>query len=424
MWRVLARLCVTAMGLVYLVPTARRRVNGRNPESNVKTQPRAWGRRDSAAGSGLPYSAVVLSSAPEVHRLGETVRRLMPARETLIEPGFFLGSLSEKWMPRVVVVRRGDAISGVLYAKERRIAGRSTGIVYADGRLGNMVVADAVDQEEVLAVAIQTLFASPWVRGVRLAVPPDGFELRAVRTIQSLLPVDVGYAPTDVHVRLRLPRHYEAFLETMGYKSRRNFRYYRRKSDTAGHTYVAKLSQDELVHAALALRAKSRIHCAEDQIKDALQMVAATSRPLAVGLKDGNGAWLSVAGGWYSSDCAMMIFQLNDDKHYGGASLSVVLRAHLIEMLIGEGTQELVFLNGSAPPLNRYALHDPALAVYLDRATSGWRLIRSLVAQSEPWMPKGVAGAVGWIARPKLRANPQTSQEMTPADAAEPHSAE
>ena len=107
-----------------------------------------------------------------------------------------------------------------------------------------------------------------------------------------------------------------------------------------------------------------------------MNVVAAVDRPWAVGLKHGNGEWLSVAAGWYSGDRATMFFQLNNDREHAEASLSVVLRARLIETLIGRGVRELVFWSGSAPPLSRYATEIPAVALHLDSRTPAWRLAR------------------------------------------------
>ena len=79
--------------------------------------------------------------------------------------------------------------------------------------------------------------------------------------------------------------------------------------------------------------------------------MAAADRPWAVGLKHRDGGWLSVSGGWYSAGHAVMFFQRNNDREHGDASLSLVLRAKLIEALIDEQVPELMFWAGCAPPL-------------------------------------------------------------------------
>jgi hypothetical protein len=358
---------------------------------------------------GRPYTADVLSSAAEIHQLEDSVHRLMPVRDITVEPRFFLASLSSDWTPRVVVVRRGEAIVGVVYGKERRIGGFSTGIVYGDGRLGNLVVAADADREDVVIVAITSLFALPHVRAVRLAIPPADVEARAVARAQPLVPFDLGYSvasPFDTHARLPLPADYQEFLGFLGSKTRRNFRYYRRRFEAAGHTYDHDVSQHDLQRATADLNAKCRIRSRRGEIARAMNVLMAADRPWSVGLKHRDGSWLSVAAGWFSSGRAVMFLQLNDDRDHDDASLSVVLRAHLIETLIRSGTPELVFWSGSAPPLSRYAPPIPAMTVYLDTPALGWRLVRSMIGKTQPWMPRWIAADVLWMTGPKLSSEP------------------
>ena len=75
------------------------------------------------------YSAVVLSAAPDISHLRESAPLFLGAHDPT-GPEFFLASLSTgQWAPCVVVVSRGPAVVGVVYAKQRRIAGWSTGLV-------------------------------------------------------------------------------------------------------------------------------------------------------------------------------------------------------------------------------------------------------------------------------------------------------
>jgi len=326
-----------------------------------------------------PYTAAVLCSASAIRALDPSVAQLTRERDITVEPRFFLAAVSSAWAPRAVVVRRDEQVVGVVYAKERRWGGVATGLVCLDGRLGNMIVADPANMEDVLRVAIQALFAMRRVVELRLLIPPSGLEARAVARTRALLDLDLGCSSPDPHTRLPLPADYEQFLEVLGYKTRRNFRYYRRKFHEAGHTYLPELSMPEVKSAVAALRSKCRISSRRSEIERALNVVAAADRPWAVGLKHRHGEWLSVAAGWYSADRAVIFFQLNNDREHAEASLSVVLRARLIETLIARGTRELIFWSGSAPPLSRYATEIPAVALHLDSRTPAWRLARFVI---------------------------------------------
>jgi hypothetical protein len=348
--------------------------------------------------SGLPCSVAVLSSPTEIGQLDHAVRRLMPDRDIALQPGFFLATVTDNWRPRVVVVSRGEAILGLVYAKELEIARVPTGLLYTDGRLNNLVAADSVDREEIIRVAIQSLFALPRVRGLRFVIPPAGFEVRAVASTQSLVPVDIGCFSTSAHARLPLPGTYEEFLQSLGYKTRRNFRYYRRKFEAAGHTYHENVPLLDVRHTAVELYKKSRLRKSRREIDWDLNVIAATDRPWAVGLRHRNGEWLSFAAGWHSAGRATMLFQLNNDREYGDASLSVVLRAHLIEALIGKGTPELMFWSGCAPPLARYVTSIPAIRVHLDTPTPGWRLMRAAIEMAQSHLSEWIGNKLTLIA--------------------------
>lgn len=222
-------------------------------ESGVMPAPPSRGDRARHA-----YSAVVLSAEPDIHHLRDSAPPGLWARDTT-RPGFFLASLARgPWAPCVVVVRRGRAVAGIVYAKQRRTAGLSTGLVFADGSLGHMVVAAPLEHEDILAVALQQLFASAGVRGVRLVIPPNGPEQRAVTRAQAAMALEVSYARVDHHARLLLPPSYQAFLHGLGPQTRRNFRRYRGHFEAAGHRYIAPLSADEFRQAAWSLQPNSR----------------------------------------------------------------------------------------------------------------------------------------------------------------------
>src|SRR4029077_17888901 len=231
------------------------------------------------------YSGVLLSSNQEIQQLRHAARRLMRQEEPMLDPDFFLASVYKGWAPRVVAVYRGSDVVGVMYTKERIISGIPTGIVYADGSLGGFLLAKRTDQQTAFRVATEKLLSSPTIRGVRLRVLRHGSESDAVRqTIvsrslqaqHSLMECRRSHLWKD-HAHLPLADSYEQFLNRLGSTTRHNFRYYRRRFEASGHTFVERLSMDELRSAALDLSPQSRftsrwrrIHIERD-----LSMVAA-----------------------------------------------------------------------------------------------------------------------------------------------------
>ncbi len=206
---------------------------------------------------------------------------------------------------------------------------------------------------------------------------------------------DVCQTPVDYHSVLRLPSSYEAFLENLGHRTRRNFRYYRQRSEAAQHCYADEVPLPEFQKIAFSLLKQGVVGANFDGIKRALSIFAAVDHPLLVGLRRQNGEWLSILGGWYESDRAVVFLQMNSDRKYGQFSLSLVMRAHLIEALIGKGVQNLVFWAGVGDPLSRYVKPVPAVAVYVDARNFAWRMLRQFVNSRRNWLPALLSQWIG-----------------------------
>jgi len=96
------------------------------------------------------YSSTLLSSAADVSRWCDADSAWSDGN-VKSHARFFLASVSERhWLPRMVVVRREGVMMGVLYAKERLLAGVPTGIIYSDGILSPAVDAEPIHRYFVL----------------------------------------------------------------------------------------------------------------------------------------------------------------------------------------------------------------------------------------------------------------------------------
>jgi len=325
----------------------------------------------------------------------------------MIDPEFFLPAMSKGWRPRVVAVYSAGEVVGVMYTKERVIAGIPTGIVYGDGSLGGMLVSNSAHQQKAFGVAMEVLLESPGIRGARLRVLRSCGEIDAVRQVIASMSMDGQFSAIErngsplwkYHAHLQLADTYERFLGGLGSTTRHNFRYYRRRFEAAGHKFVECLSMDEFRSAALELRPKSKF-VAESKLagfERTLSTVAATHRPLAIGLKHRDGQWLSVIGGWYRPGGAVLCFQCNYDCEFDADSLSTVLRAYLIELLIRQSLKELVIWGDTGPPLSRYASYPPTVEVRLDVPTVAWRAARFFMSKFGPHLPRRLASAVQWM---------------------------
>jgi hypothetical protein len=355
------------------------------------------------------YSGVVLSSKTAICQLRDVARRLTKQDDSMLDPEFFLASVSKGWKPRVVAVYRTRELVGIMYAKERVISDLvPTGVVYADGSLGGMLLVNPLRQQNVFRAAVDTLLATPGIRSLRLRLPQRSETLGGIRQLTASRPVDAHYSRIHYrasplwkyHAHLSLSGSYEQFLKSLGSTTRHNFRYYRRQFEASGHTFVESLSIDALRDAALDLAMKSNLSSPQRQsdIEKGINLVATTRRPLALGLRHHNGEWLSVIGGWYKPGGAVLLFQCNNDRDFGRDSLSVVLRAYCIEHLILQGLKELVIWADTGPPLSRYVTYVPSIGVQLDVPTYPWRVARFLLSTVGPSLPKRLAASAQWLA--------------------------
>lgn len=325
------------------------------------------------------FSAEVWSSA-DIGQLAGEVRRIMPQCPALLDPGVFLASLSSGSIPRVLVVRCGPEIVGVVCVKERKIAGIPIGLIYAEGTLGGLVLAETANREAVLHVALEKLLALRRVQGLRLLVQPDGYELKVAHDLAMSMGLSFCQVPFHSnHVRLPLPASYEVFLDSLRRRTRRNFRYCRKQFAAAGHRYVPRISTAEIRAAADRLKEKCRFKTSTRDLERVWKWIASVDRPFACGLRSRHGELLSVTAGFYDSMGATMLLQLNDDMDFERDSMSLILRGYLIESLIQDGVPNLFFWGGVGGPLKRYAEDIPGILVFLNPASSGWQMARSLV---------------------------------------------
>jgi len=349
------------------------------------------------------YTSTILSSASDIARLDDDVNRLMPDRDVSLSPQFALASVDASWSPRVAVVSRRSAVAGVVFGKERWVAGVPTGVIYADGRLGHLTVSNGDDCEAILLTAIRSWFAMPRIRGVRLAIAPSSPEANVIERTAATMRLDVTRATPaeyEMHSALPLPSSYEAFVTSLGAQTRHNFRYYRRRFEAAGHRFVENLPPREVEEILLQLRMKSQIPFSAARMRTAARRVMSTDQPWAAALRHANGDYLSVTAGWFDRGRAILLLQQNNDIEFSQASLSVVLRGYLIETLIARRVPELLIWSGAAAPLSRYVKPLPAISVYFDARTFGWRMIRRMVGGMQRFAGRRVSSELRWVALP------------------------
>ena len=350
------------------------------------------------------YTTEIVYSSEGFTRLSQQARHLLDAHSSTCDPRFFLASVQRNmWTPLAVVLSCDEVTVGIVYAKERRVAGFGLGLIYADATLDAMVVADPEYRESVFEEALHCLIDHRGCRGLRLLIPTEGFERRVVQKVLDSRPLDVHYAAVEHHCVLELGPTYDAFLETLSKKTRRNFRYHRRRFEASGHTFVERVHPKEFERAAFLLLKKDVVGASRVGINRALRMLAAVRNPILVGLRHQNGEWLSILGGWYEGDCGVVFFQMNNDRDYRQSALYLVLRGYLIENIIAARVPKMLFWDGVGPPLRRYSRILPAIGVHLDLPSFGWRTSRRLIRWTNQFLPRRLSSIGSWVAPPVKR---------------------
>jgi hypothetical protein len=341
----------------------------------------------------------VLSQPSQMAAFEQQAADLLSAFPAAAGPRFFLASVTQsQWIPRIVVVKSGEQIDAIVYLKERRLAGLPTGILYGDSTLSALVVTAPDRAEAMLERALRFLLEKTSVRGLRIRVPPQGFERSTLERVAAWHRAGLICREDPYHLMLPLQGDYGAFLESLGYKARRNMRYYRRRYEAAGHLYVERMDLPEFRRVALRLLDRSVIGAKRQGITRALAMLSEVDDPLLSGLRRSNGEWAAIIGGWHDGGLPVVFFQMNNERDYAAESLCVVLRGYFFETLIAQGFQRVAFWAGVGGPLARVASPEPAVMAFLDAGGRRWRAIRGACRMLAPYLPESARLAVDWIA--------------------------
>ena len=348
-------------------------------------------------------TAAFVSSDAKIAALGNFVNSL-PAASGMLAPAFFLASVSPRgWRPLVVVVSQGKRIAGLLYFKERVVAGIGIRFAFGNNALAAMVAAHPNEMESVLDCGLNALLKR--MIALRFLVHADQLPLlKRIRTS-----ADVAFFSTKNHAHLQLPDTFNDFLAKLGARTRRNFRNFRRKSESAGNQFIQNLSFSEFSAAAGSLLPNAALARSKETQEKHLAMIAAMPSRILVGLRapgknsvtvDGNKSseWIGLAGGWTAGDRAILVMQLNDRTRIR-ESISLVLRSYLIEALIKQGIREIVFWEGTSAPLKAYSTYPEMFMAHLDAQSLALRFVRRVWTTARKLGRTNFIPLVKWFVR-------------------------
>lgn len=317
-----------------------------------------------AGSTSAPPEACFVESALQARAL--ITRHSLKVSSNSLTPELFWATVEAgKWRPRVVCVKREGRTVGLVYLKERLLAGVPTGLVHGDFSMRSKVDAAERDRDFVLSRALDFLFSRGRVFGAILYMPPNELPRGVFSHVADRANVKLTYSDAVArHSRLLLPDTYESFLQSLGQHTRRNLRYYRRRFEGAGHSYLPDLSRNDFQTIARELQGKSRIPTG-NMVQRSLDILDSAERPLVWALRGSDGRWLSVLTGWREEDKITLVMQMNSDLAHPRDSISMVLRGYVLESLIETGVHTVDFWWGLAGPLALYARSYPAVNVTL-----------------------------------------------------------
>jgi len=301
-----------------------------------------------------------------------------------------------------------DELLGVLLIFEQRVYGVGAGAFATNDRAGrNTLVALPSHLSQVATLTTralldrgahlilisfrpgQALGRSPGLDLPRLTVPAHGKSVArwAVRerTIPSYLP---------------LLDTFNATLAKIGQRTRSNLRYYRRRAESRlGCEFVpeVQISREEFIgfNRQCTHYAKSAEVAAwrYDSLKD-------LAEPIFMGVRHGDGRWLSLLGGRRYDDRTEILWQLNCDG-FAAHSLSTVMRSYFIEHEIAHGSRRLYIEGGTPQPIKFSFVKEDLIDFVVMRRTLAakliWMIARRYVSQENELLHALGADGLVWM---------------------------
>lgn len=283
--------------------------------------------------------------------------------------------------PIVVIVEQGGQPVAAVLLSGRKQFGFPTGVVKAGNGSGDgVVVAPAALRASALAAAIARVLATPWIHTFLISV-------RGVAGINGGLPVTAvrqTWRVRPVGTSLSLDGGFEGFLSRLRPRSRRNYRYFRRRAEKEiGASFLPQLEPDEAVQAVQMLQGVAMHPVPYVRAMRFEAAIRATPGYFAMGVRSGNGQWLSYLSGWRQPEGTFVEWQLNH-KEFKAHSLSTVMRTYLIEHEAAFGVPQIVFVGGTSQALGRYCAPEQCFDILATREGVRGFLVRYFVPRLRP----------------------------------------
>jgi hypothetical protein len=351
-------------------------------------------------GARIVYRAsdltAVLDGAPALAALARDDPRVDPAY-------LFLRARAKRGRAVVVVVHTDGRPVGCLSAIEDCIRGTRSGMLSIGDRTGaGLVLAEPQHARDVFYRGLRGLLQMHRVHTVQINAVRSTFGSEGLADAMAGLPSHHQVTTRLTHYtlpnRLELTDSWEEFLKTLGPDTRRNLRRYPRRAERLGIAFESHIEPTTFRGAFDCLRR----HADRWDGLDPREARVDPRNEIRVGLRSDEDGWLSVLAGWRHGERAYIATQMNHAA-LPQLSLSMVLRASLIQHLIEGGVREVVFLDGCAGALQlscveepieraRIEVHTPLADLSRQALTVFWPRLANRIFRDDPapllWRPR------------------------------------
>ena len=297
-------------------------------------------------------------------------------------PWFVTRTLAWHNSPLIAVIEENAQPVAAVLLYGRQQFGIPTGVIKGGNRSGDGLVIAAPDRRAAaLEAAIAGVLALPWVHTVLASM--KGADLAGEMT--SMVPrFDCVWQSREVGTHLSLEGGFEGFLSRLRPRSRRNYRYFRRRGESElGLTFVPRLQPEQAVQAVQDLHAIAMYPVPRARARTLEAVIRGTPGSFAMGVRDAAGQWLSYLSGWRQPEGTFVEWQLN--RHdLQAASLSTVMRTYFLEHEAANGVTEVVFVGGTSAALGRYCVPEHCSDLLATRHGVRGRMARGFMTRLHP----------------------------------------
>lgn len=337
----------------------------------------------------LDSRAAILALSPVLESFAERCGQL-GAMHWL--PYFLDEAVTGRRLPRLVLLLKPEEISrpfsaddllGAVLFFEYQALGMRTGVVATADAVGfNSVIAPAACRAKIAAAAAQALLEEGATTVLVTFAGQAGLD---DRTISPRM--DGAWATRErvVPRMLRLRPTLDQTLAQMGKATRANMRRYRRRLEAqVGCEFIPDAAPLLQGVDLAAINSQSLNPVADQEFARRVACASNLRGSFLSGLRDADGNWVSLMGGWRQGTTTVLHWQMNA-AGLEKFSVGTVMRSYFLEVEIARGTREVLLFGGTSHGMRSAFQNEPVADLVMERPG----LRASAVRAAAKWLFSG-----------------------------------